>query len=244
VSNQGSGPAEHVNAAAGSDKERSITGETKGPGALVFGPLSLAEGLLLTRSKTRYIYKHPNDPSLLVKVHIPRVQAGSQKGLKARLESLKDRFLYTSGIERDLRHFIASRYQDYGPVCQRIWPVHGVAQTDMGLGLLVAAARDEQGHLAPTLRTLLDEKRLTPSRVNDLKMLVDWVVESPLTFADLNLENIVLEGAGGGLERFVIIDGLGDRTWIPTQRWFRWVRQAKKKEFRAKVHRYLEESGL
>ena len=73
--------------------------------------------------------------------------------------------------------------------------------------------------------------------------VLDSLVESPLTFADLNLENIVLEGAGASREQFVIVDGLGDRTWIPTQRWVKWERQRKKKEFRAKVHRYLKETG-
>ncbi|HET8903094.1 MAG TPA: YrbL family protein [Saccharospirillum sp.] len=243
MSNRGSGPSEPSTVNELIADEQAIAGAILRPGARVFGPLHLQEQTPLARSKTRWIYQHPNDPDLLIKVHIPRLNKDPQSGLRAWAERLKDRFLYTSGIERDLRHYIASRYEDYGPVCQRIWPIHGIVETDIGLGLLVAAARDAHGNLAPTLRVLLDHGQLTPARVADLRALLDSLVESPLTFADLNLENLVLEGAGAGQERFVIVDGLGDRTWIPTQRWVKWVRQAKKREFRTKVQRYLKEAG-
>ncbi|HET8903867.1 MAG TPA: YrbL family protein [Saccharospirillum sp.] len=243
MSNRGSGPSEPSTVNELIADEQAMAGAILKPGARVFGPLHLHEQTPLARSKTRWIYQHPNDPDLLIKVHIPRLNKDPQSGLKAWAERLKDRFLYTSGIERDLRHYIASRYEDYGPICQRIWPIHGIVETDIGLGLLVAAARDANGALAPTLRVLLDNRQLTPQRVTDLHALLDLLVESPLTFADLNLENIVLEGAGAEPEQFVIVDGLGDRTWIPTQRWVKWERQRKKKEFRAKVHRYLKETG-
>lgn len=243
MSNQGSGPTEPSTVNAFIADAQAPSGALQRPGTCVFGPLQLTGQAPLARSKTRWIYQHPNDPDLLIKVHIPRLDKGRQHGVGAWVERLKDRFLYTSGIERDLRHYIASRYQDYGPVCQRIWPIHGIVETDIGLGLLVAAARDAQGALAPTLRVLLDDQQLTPQRIADLQALLDSLVESPLTFADLNLENIVLQGAGSGGEQFVIVDGLGDRTWIPTQRWVKWVRQAKKKEFRGKVQRYLREHG-
>lgn len=211
--------------------------------AAILGPLRLKAREPLLSSKTRWVYEHPHDASLLVKVHIPRRPPEAQKGFKAWFARTKDHFLYSSGIVRELRHFVASRYQDQGLATHRICPIHGVVETDIGLGLLVSAARDVNGHLAPTLQTLMDNRRLNGEQIKDLRALLDSMVNSSLTFADMNYENIVLENAGGESERFVIIDGLGDRTWIPTQRWFRSLRRRKKREFQARVERRLSNLG-
>ncbi|MFG1497409.1 YrbL family protein [Saccharospirillum sp. HFRX-1] len=209
----------------------------------ILGPLSLKSGPPLLSSKTRWVYEHPHDSSLLVKVHIPRGPGAQQSGIQAWFAAAKDYFLYSSGMVRELRHFVESRYRDQGLACSRICPIHGVVETDLGLGLLVSAARSADGSLAPTLQTLMDNRLLTASQVADLRALLDSMVDSTLTFADMNYENLVLEHAGDDSERFVIIDGLGDRTWIPTQRWFRSVRRSKKREFQQRVERRLSSLG-
>ena len=206
------------------------------------GPLQLRGRSPLLSSKTRWVYEHPSDASLLVKVHIPRLPSEPQSGFKAGFARRKDHFLYMSGLVRELRHFVESRYQDQGLATHRICPLHGVVETDLGLGLLMSAARDAQGQLAPTLKTLMDNRQMTGHRLADIRALLDSLVTSDLTFADMNYENIVLENAGKADERFVIVDGLGDRTWIPVQRWFASVRQSKKRQFQARVERRL--SGL
>ncbi|MDB2448833.1 PhoP regulatory network YrbL family protein [bacterium] len=210
---------------------------------VILGPLVLSDQAPLLSSKTRWVYQHPGDASLLVKVHIDRRPTESQGGFQAAFARAKDRFLYSTGMVRELRHFVASRYRNQGLASQRICPIHGVVETDLGLGLLVTAARANDGQLAPTLQSLMDQQQLTTDQVMDLRALLESMVASDLTFADMNYENIVLENAGGENERFVIIDGLGDRTWIPTQRWFRAVRRRKKRVFRARVERRLSSLG-
>ncbi|PTY36337.1 hypothetical protein BGP77_03250 [Saccharospirillum sp. MSK14-1] len=113
----------------------------------------------------------------------------------------------------------------------------------MGLGLLVSAAKAADGSLAPTLQVLMDNRELNAPRVADLRALLSSMVGSTLTFADMNYENLVLEHAGADNERFVVIDGLGDRTWIPTQRWFKRIRQRKKHHFLQRVERRLSSLG-
>jgi len=211
--------------------------------AAILGPLSLESAAPLLRSKTRWVYTHPHDSSLLVKVHIPRLPAAEESGLKAWFSATKDYFLYRSGLTRDLRHFVESRYRDQGLACSRICPIYGVVQTDLGLGLLVSAARAADGALAPTLKTLMDNRQLNKHRVSDLRTLLQSIVDSTLTFADMNYENFVLENAGADDERFVIIDGLGDRTWIPTQRWIRSVRRRKKRHFQQRLESDLSSLG-
>lgn len=211
--------------------------------AAILGPLKLKSGVPLLSSKTRWVYAHPQDPGLLVKVHIPRLPSAQQSGLQAWFAAAKDYFLYSSGMVRELRHFVESRYRDQGLASSRICPIHGVVETDLGLGLLVSAARAADGGLAPTLQTLMDKRLLTPNRVADLRALLNSMVASSLTFADMNYENLVLENAGDEAERFVIIDGLGDRTWIPTQRWFGSIRRRKKRDFQQRVERRLSSLG-
>lgn len=211
--------------------------------AAILGPLSLQSVPPLLSSKTRWVYAHPYDSSLLVKVHIPRLPAEQSSGLQARFSAAKDYFMYSSGMVRELRHFVESRYRDQGLASSRICPIHGVVETDLGLGLLVSAAKAADGSLAPTLQVLMDNRELNASRIADLRALLNSMVDSTLTFADMNYENLVLEHAGTENERFVVIDGLGDRTWIPTQRWFKRIRQRKKYHFLQRVERRLSSLG-
>lgn len=197
----------------------------------------------LVRSKTRWIFEHPADSNFLIKVHIPRLSLSNEQSFRALAEQKKDRFLYLSGMLRDFRQYIDSQYGDVGMIRDRITPIHGVVKTDLGLGLIVSAIRAADGQLAPTLKRLFEQKALSESRIKDLKVLLNAIVDSRLTFADLNLDNIVLQGADSEQEQFVVIDGLGDRTWIPVQQWFGWLRKHKKKQFQAKVIRFLRESG-
>lgn len=211
--------------------------------ASILGPLRLGSIAPLLSSKTRWVYAHPHDSSLLVKVHIPRLSNAEQSALQAWYLAAKDYFLYSTGMVRELRHFVDSRYRDQGLACSRICPIHGVVETDLGLGLLVSAARAADGSLAPTLQVLMENRLLNASRIADLRALLSSMVDSTLTFADMNYENLVLENAGAEDERFVIIDGLGDRTWIPIQRWLRSVRRRKKRHFQQRVERRLSSLG-
>jgi hypothetical protein len=160
--------------------------------------------------------------------------------MKAWLANRQDHFLYTTGILRELQQFVESRYRDYGEVVAHIAPIYGVMDTDLGLGLLVAAVRDGEGQLAPTVRRLFREKAMNSERCDKLNRLLSAIESTSLVIGDLNQENIVLQDAGLRSERFVLIDGLGERTWIPTQRWFSFIGTRQKRHFVAKVRAKLE----
>lgn len=207
----------------------------------ILQPAQLSNTEPLLHSKTRQVFVHPLDRSLLIKVHKKRAAGPAPESW---FDKQKDHFLYTSGIMRELKQFVESRYRDYGPAVQYIAPIYGVLDTDLGLGLLMAAARDARGELAPTVRSLLDNNAMTPARRDQLDALLQAILATDLVFGDLNQENIVLDRAGAPEERFVIIDGLGERTWLPVQSWFRAASRRQKRLFVAKLTRRLQHGEL
>lgn len=209
------------------------------------GPIALAGREPLLNSKTRWVYEHPDSPGLLIKVHMRRYGATPPTGLKGWFECRKDHFLYTTGILRELKQFVESRYQGpngpcYPEIQPYIEPVLGVVDTDIGLGLLVSAARDAEGNLAPSVLRLRRQGAMTPERHIRLDRLLQALLDTRLMIGDLNQENIVLKNAGEPDERFVLIDGLGERTWIPTQSLISWVNRRRKRAFVAKMRLRLQ----
>lgn len=206
---------------------------------MILDPVTLTSHTPLLNSKTRWVYEHPDTRDVLIKVHMSRMDQKPAQGLKGWFARQEDHFMYTTGMLRELKQFVESRYRDYGDIVHHIAPVYGVVDTDLGLGLLVAAARDAQGNLAPTVRKLMQQRAMTVTRQQKLEQVLQAIEKTDLVIGDLNAENIVLQGAGREDERFVIIDGLGERTWIPTQSLIKAVGKRRKQAFVAKMRRRL-----
>jgi hypothetical protein len=81
---------------------------------------------------------------------------------------------------------------------------------------------------------------MTPERHVKLDRLLQSLLDTALMIGDLNQENIVLKNAGHTDERFVLIDGLGERTWIPTQSLLGWVNRRRKRAFVATMRQRLQ----
>ncbi|MEX2320644.1 MAG: YrbL family protein, partial [Saccharospirillum sp.] len=148
-------------------------------------PVTLASREPLLNSKTRWVYEHPDTPDLLIKVHMQRFGAQRQTGLKGWLERRKDHFLYTTGILRELKQFVESRYLGpngpcYPEIQPYIEPVYGVVETDIGLGLLVSAARDAEGNLAPSVLRLRRQGAMTSERHAKLDKMLQALLDTRL----------------------------------------------------------------
>ena len=207
---------------------------------MILDSVTLTDQKPLVTSKTRYVFEHPGSDVLLIKVHIDRLAKTEKPGW---FERRKDHFMYTTGIMRELQQYVelhapGGHNESLKPF---IAPVYGVIETDIGLGLLVAAIRDSEGGLAPTVRDLRRNRRLDNRRQQLLHQLLDTLESSSLVVGDLNEENIVLANAGGTDERFMIIDGLGDRTLIPTQRLIPSIGRYRKRDFVITMRRRLAE---
>ncbi|AJQ94719.1 YrbL family protein [Gynuella sunshinyii] len=185
--------------------------------------------------KTRYIYEHPDNPDWLIKVHrsmIPHQNIGIFKTWYARME---DRFVYMTGYLRELAVYLDSRYGAPDGIIKHIAPIGGLVDTDLGIGLVVSAVRDRSGKLAPTLGQLINNGQIDEQRYQKLMLFLDIILTSKLVLGDLNLENVVLEQLEDGTEEFVLIDGLGERTFIPIQIFSKRIRHKRKLKFVQRV---------
>ncbi|WLD59443.1 PhoP regulatory network YrbL family protein [Salinispirillum sp. LH 10-3-1] len=201
--------------------------------------LALRDQAHVAKGTTRLIYEWPGDHSRLIKVH-KRWQPSENDGAWVRwFKAHEDWFLFRTGILRELNVYLRTRYDDWQSLNEHIAPILGLVDTDLGLGFVITAVRDAQGGLAPTARQLLRSEQMTAERAVKLQALVSLIEDSPWVIGDLNLDNIVLSEAGLPHEKFMLIDGLGERTLLPVQHWLPWARQRQKKRFAAKVRRRL-----
>ncbi len=202
--------------------------------------LTLSDQTPVAAGKTRYIYQHPNNPDWLIKVHRVTSPRPDRSGFLGWLQSLEDRFIYMTGFMRELRPYIYSRYGDHGEVVSHLIPIIGLADTDLGMGLVVGAARDAEGRLAPTLRKVFKRGDMSAERIEKLRQLLAAIELTDLVLGDLNQDNVVLAHDREEGDRFVIIDGLGERTVVPLQEWFGWVNRYTKRRFVRKIERKIQ----
>ena len=176
-------------------------------------PVSLAGCEAIASGRMRLVFRHPDDPALLIKVIrpevIPKRWGPGQPWYKRRRRYRQ----YVSYI-RECEEFIAgcAGGRRAAPFAQKIT---GFVETDLGLGLVMEAVLDEHGNLAPTLASLVYGKEIGDGLRAEVNEFLEELVESDLIIADLNPENIVRGAMPGGGHRFVVIDGLGMSTILP-----------------------------
>ncbi len=162
---------------------------------------------------TRYVYRHPEDPDLVVKVIRPELVA-RRFGENARIRLSRRRYRQFLVFLREVREHLAAHA--HGEADRGfLQSVVGFAETDMGLGLVARAVRGGDGDFAPTLETLVCEGRFTEAMRRDLERFVEEIRASEVVVSDLNTPNIVYGSDAEGGCRFVLIDGLGEKTLIP-----------------------------
>lgn len=91
----------------------------------------------------------------------------------------------------------------------------GFSRTNLGLSLLVEAVTDESGALRPTLSGLLRSKSCHTEHTRALERFSRDVLASSIVAADINPNNLVFVHSIFGQSRFVLVDGLGDKTINP-----------------------------
>lgn len=201
--------------------------------------LTLSNQQPVASGKTRHIYQHPHNPDWLIKVHHVTSPNAHRAGLAGWFKAVEDRFIYMTGFMREIRTYVYSRYGDHGDVVRHLIPIIGLADTDLGMGLVVGAARDADGQLAPTLRKVFKRGDMSSVRLEKLRQLLQAIQSTDLVLGDLNQDNIVLAHDPEDGDRFVIIDGLGERTVVPLQEWFGWANRYKKTQFVRKIERKI-----
>lgn len=194
-------------------------------------PLPLSGTRPVAVGVKRAVFQHPEDPGLLVKVLHP---AFIQKrfGSTGSYHNRHRRCLHYNYFLRELREYLVASART--PETLSVLPeVVGLVHTDLGLGLVVKKVSSLDGGLAPTIGALAASGGLDARRRAMLDDLERIVLDSDVVIDDLHPGNVVLTREASGLERFVLIDGLGSSTVIPLKAFVRCVnRMSKRKEFR------------
>jgi hypothetical protein len=121
-------------------------------------------------------------------------------------------------FQREIGEFLRARARiAEGPL--PIVRVFGIVDTDLGTGLLVEKVAGRDGGLAPSLKTRVREHGFDRGLEQRLLALRDEVIRCGIVAGDINTSNIVVGSGADGTDRLVIVDGTGDKTFLPVNSW-------------------------
>lgn len=162
-----------------------------------FAPqLSAAEPELVLTDKIgeggkRECWRHPDNPSLCIKV----AKAKPKAHMQSVLESHYAEHLYKCGV-----------------ISPRLPRVHGWKKTNRGWGLVTDLIHDGSGLPALTLRQALEQHRISMDEARELlDEALTWLVKHGVVWVDASVDNVVLIRASHSRPQLAFIDGLGGK---------------------------------
>lgn len=184
--------------------------------------LELLGVMPFARGGNRLCYVHPEKPDVCVKVRRPdfsiidlRKKKGFPKSLKP-LSSFDDNaeeFRVLSDFEKSIGAEV------FAHICR----CYGYQKTDMGLGLCVELVRDHDGRVSKTLKQVIWDDGYDEQLQQAVECLKAHWIRYAVPSRDLLLHNIVVQRSEKGIERLVVIDGLGASGILPSfllPRWY------------------------
>jgi hypothetical protein len=172
----------------------------------------------IARGHKRFVFQHPTDPGLLVKVMQPDIVEERWSGSSTRpWYKASRRYGQYMSLRRELSEYLAAavKFPHGVPVLQKF---AGVIDTDYGIGVIVEKLVGRDGGLAPTLAKLARRDGVTPELLQKVAQFEDELIEHNIVIGKLHAHNLVL-AVRDGEERFVAIDGYGETALIPIHTW-------------------------
>lgn len=196
--------------------------------------ISLSDRLPVAQGKQRFVFTHPENPDLIIKVIRPDA-VDRAWGRWYKMRRCYGQYL---SYMREIGEYVATHAREGSspPFVQRI---KGLVDTDMGLGLVLDAVRGECGELAPSLRSMLRSGTFDGTAERALEDFFQELMASDVIAADLNSGNVVYALDGEKGNRFVMIDGLGQHNLIPIKRFSRMVNRRGKLRRIGKLRRQI-----
>jgi hypothetical protein len=161
----------------------------------------------------RFVFRHPDDPSLIVKVLQPaylRRQWSEPLSPRRRMKRYKHLF---SQFQEVREHIAICTVEGRPP--KYMQTLVGFMDTDYGPGLVYKAVFAPDGGFAPTLEDLVQSRRYTAEIAAAYAEFRAWLIEAPIVLTPLRPDNIVCARDEIGAPYFVLIDGIGERGTIP-----------------------------
>jgi hypothetical protein len=172
--------------------------------------LQLRQTTPVANGHLRAVYQHPGQPGWLVKVMLPEA---IERWHRAPWYQRLARTGPYRGFVREFKEFLASRHASAG--ASPLARVIGLAETDLGPGLIVEKVRRPDGGLAPTLDAWVRRDGFTPQIQAALDTFLAAMLEHNVIAGDLHAWNVVYGSDSHGGPRLVMIDGFGEKNTIP-----------------------------
>ncbi|WP_415792987.1 YrbL family protein [Bordetella tumulicola] len=215
--------------------------------ATVFGPLDLAGAQVLARGADRYVFQHPHEPSLLIKVINMEAYAAylERKPLKRFYKQFQRESAYRVYLN-ELSEYVTTTTVPSGVWSIPMSRVVGVAQTTLGLGQLVEKITGDDGQLAPTLAEIIAREGISPALSAQLDAFFADLIDSHIVINDLSTKNIALGRNADGKEGMFLIDGFGVLPLIPLYAWSKRLNAQRMRRkytaWRARIQRQYDEA--
>ncbi|TQO08172.1 UNVERIFIED_ORG: PhoP regulatory network protein YrbL [Citrobacter freundii] len=172
--------------------------------------LVLTDEDLLARGNDRYVFQHPQDSNLLIKIVISDIA-----NYKSKLRE----------VFRDLKECKPGHQTD----SLYMQKIEGLVETNKGLGQITVKECDEHGNIAQTLYQLALKKELDDSKLQKLNAFLAWFVSTKVIINSLHCKNIVYAWDNERQDyRFKVIDGFGDKTFFQLSKLSQSVRDKNK----------------
>jgi hypothetical protein len=227
----------------GSTPSRVIEG--LGPAAAVprsplLGRLDLSQLRPIAGGAERLVYQHPDDPCLLVKVidFSDLADRLSTRPVRRWRKALQRDGAYRGHIA-ELAEYAAAQNIAAGRWKVPMARILGLAQTNLGLGLLVEKITDGRGGLAPTVEQIVRERGLDDALARQLDYFFDALADHHIVVNDVSARNVVMGANADGEQGLYLIDGFGPKQAIPLFAYSKMLNrrriQRKYRELRAKL---------
>jgi hypothetical protein len=192
--------------------------------------LKLKDVAPINKGNSRLVFVHPDDPSLIVKVVRPDV-IESRFGRGKAWYKRRRRYGQFISYIREIQEYIAF-HAAFGRSPHFLQKVFGLAETDIGLGLVTGAERDQEGNLAPNIAMLIERGCFDSAARCDLETFYEQIQSHDIIVSDMNVGNLVYAFSKRHGNHFVLIDGLGNSNILPLKSLSRWInRRSKQKRY-------------
>ncbi len=189
----------------------------------------------IASGNNRDVFRHPDDPELLIKTIKPEVIEKREGEQSSWTKSLFRRYRFYTNYLRECQEHVAARL-DEGGTPAFMQQVCGFIDTDRGLGLVTRAERDASGGYAKTLQNLINENHYNDSAKQALQRFIQEFFASRVIVTDLSIKNLVYSYRDPHQPHFVLIDGYGEKNLIPFNSLSAWCHMRSKKKRVARLH--------
>jgi hypothetical protein len=198
--------------------------------------LALTSLTPIATGRLRFVFRHPAQPHLLVK--IIRRDVADERQSRRWYKRLARTGPYSVYL-REIREYLAARARHPDAAVPLVGIV-GLVETDLGLGLVQEAVLGDDGALAPTLRDLVLRDGLTPAIESALAAFVEALLRHDVIVGDMHPGNIVYGFDAHGGSRFVLVDGFGEKNVLPYCSWSPWLNARHTRQRYAVLRRKLD----